>query len=301
MGSCASVPALAHHSRPHASGLSVLPGKTSFDPPVQNFYSFDKEPMHRGSRWVLHGVTHIASGQRFVCKTVRKAKLATTNELQHLQNEIIVHRKLSVCRLTMSGRIQPPCSSSAVASLSGPTTSVRHGSQQEAQKGQAERPSPQSSSNSPAPSSTGSTDQAMPSPESFGPAAHYDPDHDDERPSARTMQLQQELGSHPNIAVIHETFEDAMSAHVILEECTGCDLFDRIKREKRLDERTAAAALVDVLAVVSHCHAGGVVHRGIQPEAFMYTHGNPGAPLKAIDFATAAFVQARLFFRAGQE
>lgn len=51
---------------------------------------------------------------------------------------------------------------------------------------------------------------------------------------------------HPNILRIYETFEDADNFYLILEECRGGDLFERIVRQKRLSEMQSATCMEQI-------------------------------------------------------
>lgn len=56
-------------------------------------------------------------------------------------------------------------------------------------------------------------------------------------------------------------YEDKKDVHIICEECTGGDLFDRILREKTVGEPAAAKAIHAIVSLVQHCHSMNVVHR----------------------------------------
>lgn len=90
---------------------------------------------------------------------------------------------------------------------------------------------------------------------------------------------------HPNIIKFHETFEDRRYIHIVMELCTGGELFDRIIDPKiRLEERDVAGVLKKILEAVSYLHAHNICHRDLKPENFLFTSDEIDAQLKMIDF-----------------
>lgn len=45
---------------------------------------------------------------------------------------------------------------------------------------------------------------------------------------------------HPNIVKFHQSFIDYRYVHIVMEHCTGGELFDRIVRAQRFTEKHAA-------------------------------------------------------------
>lgn len=86
-------------------------------------------------------------------------------------------------------------------------------------------------------------------------------------------------------------FEDDTDVHVVLENCSGGDLFDLIKDRGRLDEATAKSAMHSLLSALAYCHERGVSHRDVKPENIGLTHTGEQAgralELKLLDFGAA--------------
>ena len=95
---------------------------------------------------------------------------------------------------------------------------------------------------------------------------------------------------HPNIIKIYETFETNNNLYVIMEECKGGELFDRIiehiNSKKMYTEKEAAEIIYQVMYAVEYCHKNGICHRDLKPENLLYLKkGNENNnPLKVIDF-----------------
>ncbi|WVZ86714.1 hypothetical protein U9M48_033457 [Paspalum notatum var. saurae] len=107
----------------------------------------------------------------------------------------------------------------------------------------------------------------------------------------REITILQHLSGQPNVAEFKGAFEDADSVHLVMEFCSGGELFDRITAKGSYTERQAAAVCRDVLTAVHVCHFMGVMHRDLKPENFLLASPADDAPLKAIDFGLSVFIE----------
>nr|BAJ96684.1 predicted protein [Hordeum vulgare subsp. vulgare] len=107
----------------------------------------------------------------------------------------------------------------------------------------------------------------------------------------REVTILQHLSGQPNIAEFRGAFEDAENVHLVMEFCSGGELFDRITAKGSYSERQAAAVCRDILTVVHVCHFMGVLHRDLKPENFLLASPADEAPLKAIDFGLSVFIE----------
>ncbi|KAJ0612410.1 putative protein kinase CAMK-CDPK family [Helianthus annuus] len=62
----------------------------------------------------------------------------------------------------------------------------------------------------------------------------------------REIHLMNLLPLHPNIVTLKETFENVETFHLIMVLCTGGELLDRMKRNRRYTEREATIAIRDI-------------------------------------------------------
>ena len=76
---------------------------------------------------------------------------------------------------------------------------------------------------------------------------------------------------HPNIVRYYETYNDKKYIYLVMELCTGGDLFKCIDEGKALTDREASLNLDKCLRAIQHCHAQNIIHRDIKPENIMYT------------------------------
>lgn len=95
---------------------------------------------------------------------------------------------------------------------------------------------------------------------------------------------------HPNIVKLFETFEDRFASYLVMEFCSGGDLFDKIVQQGSLSEREAAIVMEQILRAVNYLHRNDVAHRDLKPENFIFSTKAPIAEdnlLKLIDFGIA--------------
>lgn len=93
---------------------------------------------------------------------------------------------------------------------------------------------------------------------------------------------------HPNIIRLFEVFEDEKDLYLVMELCTGGELFDRIIKSGHFSERYAASIMKQILSAIAYCHANDVMHRDLKPENVLYSDPSPLSALKVIDWGFAA-------------
>lgn len=91
---------------------------------------------------------------------------------------------------------------------------------------------------------------------------------------------------HPNIIKLFETFEDNRNIYLVMELCTGGELFDRIIELGHLTEHQAAILMQQILRAIYYMHQNKVMHRDLKPENFLFLTKDSveKSPLKIIDF-----------------
>jgi calcium-dependent protein kinase len=93
---------------------------------------------------------------------------------------------------------------------------------------------------------------------------------------------------------LFEVFRDAKRIYLVMEMCTGGELFDRIVEEAEkhdeghaFDERGAANYMQQILGAMRYLHENNYVHRDIKPENFLLANKERDAEIKVIDFGLA--------------
>ncbi|GMH26881.1 hypothetical protein Nepgr_028724 [Nepenthes gracilis] len=113
----------------------------------------------------------------------------------------------------------------------------------------------------------------------------------------REIQIMQHLSGQPNIVEFKGAYEDRQSVHLVMELCTGGELFDQIIARGHYSERAAAGIIRAIMRVVHICHFMGVTHRDIKPENFLLSGKDEGAMLKATDFGLSVFHEEGKVYR----
>lgn len=89
---------------------------------------------------------------------------------------------------------------------------------------------------------------------------------------------------HPNIIRFLETYHDEHYFHIVMELCTGKEIFGKIIEDGKLTEQAVSKIIAKVLHAVSYCHSKGITHRDIKPENILFKSNDPEAEVKIIDF-----------------
>ncbi len=101
-----------------------------------------------------------------------------------------------------------------------------------------------------------------------------------------TSRLREEIDilsqvDHPNIVKYLEHFESDKYLYIVMEYCSGGDLFHQIVQREKFSEAEAAGIIQDILRGINHCHHMGIIHRDLKPENIMYS---AEGVIKIIDF-----------------
>lgn len=92
---------------------------------------------------------------------------------------------------------------------------------------------------------------------------------------------------HPNIIRIHEVFKTEFTLYIVMEFCTGGELFDELERCKnmRMSEPEFRDITYKILTALTYLHSNGIAHRDLKLENFIFTSTNKKTrTLKMIDF-----------------
>ncbi|CAL1142820.1 unnamed protein product [Cladocopium goreaui] len=91
---------------------------------------------------------------------------------------------------------------------------------------------------------------------------------------------------HPNIIKLFESFEDHRNIYLVMELCSGGELFDRIIESGHFSEQQAAILMQQIIRAIYYMHENQVCHRDLKPENFLFMTKDPIEKnfLKIIDF-----------------
>lgn len=71
---------------------------------------------------------------------------------------------------------------------------------------------------------------------------------------------------HPNVIKLIEIFEDDHSIYLVLEYCSGGELFERLHAQvgSHYSEAEAAALVKMMLSAIAYCHNRDISHRDLK-------------------------------------
>ncbi|KAK9072727.1 hypothetical protein SSX86_009162 [Deinandra increscens subsp. villosa] len=105
----------------------------------------------------------------------------------------------------------------------------------------------------------------------------------------REIEIMHHLSENPNVVSIKGAYEDSVAVHLVMDLCSGGELFDRITKKGHYSERKAANLVRTIVGVIEACHSLGVMHRDLKPENFLFVDEDEDSPLKTIDFGLSVF------------
>ena len=66
--------------------------------------------------------------------------------------------------------------------------------------------------------------------------------------------------AHPNIIKLYEVYESATDLYLVMECCSGGELFDRIKEKGSYSEKDASVVMRQMTEGIRYMHANGIAH-----------------------------------------
>jgi calcium-dependent protein kinase len=94
---------------------------------------------------------------------------------------------------------------------------------------------------------------------------------------------------HPHIGKLYETFEDPnVQIHLVLELCTGGELFDRLMEKKLFREDQTAPLTRNMLRALHYIHCKNIVHRDLKLENWLFRTDQADTDIVLIDFGLSA-------------
>ncbi|PHT74851.1 Calcium and calcium/calmodulin-dependent serine/threonine-protein kinase [Capsicum annuum] len=103
-------------------------------------------------------------------------------------------------------------------------------------------------------------------------------------------KIVEDVSPHPNVIHLYDVCEDSYGVHLILELCSGGELFDRIVGQARYYNEAGAAAVVRQIAKgLEALHGANIVHRDLKPENCLFLNKDKNSPLKIMDFGLSSF------------
>ncbi|KNA15938.1 hypothetical protein SOVF_093500 [Spinacia oleracea] len=99
--------------------------------------------------------------------------------------------------------------------------------------------------------------------------------------------------NHPNIIRLHDIIEVPGKIHLVLEYCSGGDLFVHIQRYGRVSEATAKQLMQQLAAGLKVLRENNIIHRDLKPQNLLLSTNDNSSVLKIADFGFARSLQPR--------
>jgi calcium-dependent protein kinase len=93
---------------------------------------------------------------------------------------------------------------------------------------------------------------------------------------------------HPNIVKIFEYYNTKQAFYLVMEYCSGGELYYEIINHAPFNEETTSYIIYQIISVVFYCHSNYVVHRDLKPENILIESKRDDLiRIKICDFGTA--------------
>lgn len=99
---------------------------------------------------------------------------------------------------------------------------------------------------------------------------------------------------HPSIIRTFEFFEDTTRFYLVMEYCSGGDLFTEILKRQSFSEADAAKIFYQILSAVSYLHSNRVIHCSLSPENILLEEKRGSLNIKIINFGSAILSTEKL-------
>jgi len=99
---------------------------------------------------------------------------------------------------------------------------------------------------------------------------------------------------HPNIVTLYDYFETPNNLYLVMDLCTGGELFDRIYNRGHYYEADAADIVRTVCSAVAYLHEKNIVHRDIKAENMLFKGKEENSPLLIADFGLSKIIDNQI-------
>ncbi|CAJ2657214.1 unnamed protein product [Trifolium pratense] len=101
-------------------------------------------------------------------------------------------------------------------------------------------------------------------------------------------RIVENVSPHPNVIDLYDVYEDINGVHLVLELCSGGELFDRIVAQDKYSETEAATVVHQIASGLEAIHKANIVHRDLKPENCLFLDVRKDSSLKIMDFGLSS-------------
>ena len=115
---------------------------------------------------------------------------------------------------------------------------------------------------------------------------------DDEKEIMNEINILRKI-DHPNILKIFEFYSNKEQYAMILEICSGGELYKEIIQKAPFNEGYASYVMYQIFSAINYCHKMHIIHRDLNPENILISDRNElGYPrIKICDFGTSKIIE----------
>ena len=108
------------------------------------------------------------------------------------------------------------------------------------------------------------------------------------RCQGREIVIHKIVTGHPNIVTLHEVLEDDQFIYLVLDYCSGSDMYYAIVDRFTYVQNDALVkkAFVQLIDAVQHCHDKGIYHRDLKPDNVFISRDGSKISLGDLGLAT---------------
>lgn len=116
----------------------------------------------------------------------------------------------------------------------------------------------------------------------------------DEKRVRSEITVLQSIEKHPNIVELIDVLETPREVYLVLEMCSGGELFERLADKGPYSEADCARHTRDMAKAVQYLHENGILHRDLKPENILLSSTDDRtASLKVADFGLAKILKGK--------
>ncbi|KAJ8448676.1 hypothetical protein Cgig2_010563 [Carnegiea gigantea] len=106
------------------------------------------------------------------------------------------------------------------------------------------------------------------------------------------IEIMTRLSGHSNVVGLKAVYEEEDYVHLVMELCSGGELFHQLEKHGRYSESRAKVLFWHLMWVIFYCYNKGIVHGDLKLENRLLASKATSSPIKLADFGLATYVKA---------
>lgn len=106
------------------------------------------------------------------------------------------------------------------------------------------------------------------------------------------IEILKAVGRHKNVVSLIDTFQDEHAFYLVMEYCSGGDVFTHIVESGSFSELEAIKVCRELAEALKHIQSKGVVHRDLKPENILLETEKTDSAIKVADFGLSKLLRS---------